>query len=97
MSPRLTDVPACLRSYAIKGNSPLQLLCCRYNEGAGDVKMTPTQADDPCIFSPEGLSMDVRLNWQKPRGLPANTIKVQFAPPCLLRYFFPLPQVDNVN
>lgn len=63
----------------------------RYASGAGDLTFTPGDEGDPWIFGENPINMDLRMKASRGDGY-LNT-KVQFIPPCLVRYMFPTPPV----
>eukprot|EP00884_Botryococcus_braunii_P006864 jgi/Botrbrau1/16179/Bobra.0244s0003.1 len=64
----------------------------RYSPTAGDVEMIPTPEGDSTILTPDSISMEGRV--MAPGG--QINIKVQFTPPCLVRYFTPVMEDDKM-
>lgn len=63
---------------------------CRYAPGAGDVDMVPSPEGDASLLSRDSISMESSV--PGPRG--KVRLKVQFTPPCLVRYFTPAMEVS---
>eukprot|EP00884_Botryococcus_braunii_P006863 jgi/Botrbrau1/16178/Bobra.0244s0002.1 len=61
----------------------------RYAPGAGDLTFTPSEEGDPYVFGKDTLSMDLKMKARK--GDSYFNTKVQFIPPCLVRYMTPNP------
>lgn len=61
----------------------------RYAPGAGDVDMVPSADGEAFMLSRDSISMESSV--PGPRG--RVHLKVQFTPPCLVRYFTPAMEV----
>ncbi len=61
---------------------------CRYNENVGFFEISPTDRADPKHPTREAISMDIK---SAAFGTRVIDFKIQFVPPCFIRYYIPSP------
>ncbi|CAL8472283.1 g11825 [Coccomyxa elongata] len=66
----------------------------RYNENVGFFEITPTDRADPKHPTQEAISMDVK---SAAFGTRVIDFKIQFVPPCFIRYYIPSPMGGKVK
>ena len=65
------------------------MCCCgRNNDNVGFFEMSPTHREDPRHPPQEAISMDVK---SAAFGTKVIDFKIQFVPPCFIRYYIPSP------